>query len=83
MVPHIKDLYNGSLVGTSGNAPLTDADVNAMADQIIWFADPSLMKVLMRKDKAIGFLMAYPDISAALQKCKGRMWPFGWLRMLP
>ncbi len=83
MLPHIKDLYNGSLVGTSGNPPLTDEDVEAMANQILWFADPRIIKVLMKgDDKAIGFLLAYPDISAAVQKSHGRMFPFGWLRML-
>lgn len=30
----------------------------------------------------MGFLLAYPDISAALQKTKGRLFPFGWLTIL-
>lgn len=33
-------------------------------------------------DKAVGFLLAYPDISAALQKARGRLFPFGWLTLL-
>jgi len=82
MIPHLKDLYNGSLGGTSGNAPLTDEEVNAMASQIIWFTDPRLIKILMKGDKAVGFLLAYPDISTALQRCKGRLFPFGWLFVL-
>ena len=82
MLPQIKDLYNGSLVGTSGNPPLTDADVEAMANQILWFADPTIIKVLMKKEKAAGFLLAYPDISKALQRTNGRMFPLGWLQML-
>ena len=82
MLPHVKDLYNGSLVGTSGNPPLTDEDVNAMAKQILWFADPKIIKILMKDDKAVGFLLAYPDISAALQKTGGRLLPFGWMRLL-
>jgi len=82
ILPYIKGLYNGTLIGTSGNAPLTDEDVNAMADQILWFADPTIIKILMKGDKAVGFLLAYPDISAALQKTKGRLWPFGWIQML-
>jgi hypothetical protein len=53
-----------------------------MAQQIIWFTDPRLFKVLMKGEKAVGFLLAYPDISAALQKSKGRLFPFGWLHVL-
>ena len=30
----------------------------------------------------MGFLLAYPDISAALQRSKGRLFPLGWLYIL-
>ncbi|MDP2964636.1 MAG: hypothetical protein Q8N39_01210 [Pelolinea sp.] len=82
MLPHLKDLYNGSLVGTEDVTPMTDEEVKEMADQILWFADPRLIKVLMKDEQPVGFLLAYPDISAALQKTKGRIWPFGWVRLL-
>jgi len=36
----------------------------------------------MKDDRPVGFLLAYPDISAALQKTRGRLWPFGWVRLL-
>ena len=36
----------------------------------------------MKGKKSIGFLFAYPDISAALQRTKGRLFPIGWLDML-
>jgi hypothetical protein len=79
---HLKTLYNGALGGTSGGMPLTDAEFKTMADQIIWFADPNLIKIVMKDNKPVGFLLAYPDISAALQKIKGRLFPFGWLTVL-
>ena len=82
MLPHLKDLYNGSLVGTEDVTPLTDEEVEEMASQILWFADPRLIKVLMKDEQPVGFLLAYPDISAALIKTKGRIWPFGWVRLL-
>jgi hypothetical protein len=78
----LKDLYNSSLGGTHGNAPLTDAEVKALADQMIWFSDPRLIKIVFKSDQPVGFLFAYPDISAALQRTRGRMFPFGWLDLL-
>lgn len=78
----LKDLYNSSLGGTHGNAPLTDAEVKALADQMIWFADPRLIKIVFKDDQPVGFLFAYPDISAALQRTGGRLLPFGWLDLL-
>jgi GNAT superfamily N-acetyltransferase len=82
LVPIFKDLYNNALRGTGGNAPITDDEINAMANQLLWFSDPRLIKVVMKGDDPVGFLLAYPDISAALQKTKGRIFPFGWITLL-
>ena len=82
LVTHLKELYNNSLTGTEGTAPLTDEEVDTMANQLIWLADPKLVKLVMHGDKAVGFLFAYPDISAALQKTRGRLFPIGWLTLL-
>jgi hypothetical protein len=81
-VPRLQALYNASLAGTIDNTPLDDADARAMADQMLWFANPRLIKVLMKGDEPVGFLFAYPDISAALQRTRGRVWPLGWVDLL-
>ena len=81
-VPKMKELYNNALRGTAGNAPLTDEEARMMANQLLWFADPRLLKVVMRGDEPVGFLIAYPDISAALQKTRGKIFPFGWIMLL-
>ena len=81
-VPKMKELYNNALRGTAENAPLTDDEIKMMADQLLRFADPRLLKVVMKDDNPVGFLMSYPDISAALQKTKGRLFPFGWIALL-
>jgi hypothetical protein len=78
-VPRLADLYNAALAGGDGNIPLTDDEAKTMADQLLWFADPRLIKLVMKDDELIGFLFAYPDISAAVQRTQGRLFPFGWL----
>jgi hypothetical protein len=78
----LKDLYNGALRGTAGNAPISDEEANALADQLLWFADPKLIKIVMKGEEPVGFLLAYPDVSAALQRSKGRLFPFGWISLL-
>jgi hypothetical protein len=108
-VPGMKALYNSALRGTAGNAPLTDDEARMLANQLLWFSDPRLLKVIMKvadprqgadgprevpdraqgaaapsraREEPVGFLMAYPDISAALQKTRGRLFPFGWITLL-
>jgi hypothetical protein len=79
---HLKVLYNDALEGTNGGTPITDEEIKSMADQMLWFADPALIKIVLKEDRPVGFLLAYPDISAALQKTKGQIFPFGWLTIL-
>lgn len=85
----LKEIYNGALEGTTGGTPITDEEVKSMADQMLWFADPKLIKIVMKMDdprpgceRPVGFLLAYPDISAALQRTKGHLFPLGWLIIL-
>lgn len=82
IIPSLKDLYNSSLGETSGNTPMTDDEIKALTDQMLWFADPKLVKIVMKADQPVGFLLAYPDVSAAIQRTQGRLFPFGWLLLL-
>lgn len=82
LVGQLKGLYNGMIEGTTGNTPLTADEANSIANQLLWFADPKLIKVIMKDATPVGFLFAYPDISAALQRTKGRIYPLGWIDFL-
>lgn len=82
LIPKLKDLYNGALVGTEGGIPISDEEANAIGNQLLWFADPRLVKIILKDDEPVGFLLAYPDVSAALQRCNGRLWPTGWMDLL-
>lgn len=82
LLPHLKELYNGSLGDAGTNVPLTDEEVNALGESLLWIADPRLVKVVMKGEQPVGFVLAYPDISAAIQKMRGKMMPFGILPAL-
>lgn len=82
LLPQLKELYNLSIEGTPDNYPLADEEVQAIADQMLRFADPRLIKVVMKGERIVGYLFAYPDISAAQQRHRGRLLPFGWAGML-
>ena len=75
-------LYNESLAEPAGNPPITDEDMQQMVSQLLWIADPKLVKLIYKDDQPIGWFLAYPDIGAALQRSKGRLFPLGWLHIL-
>jgi GNAT superfamily N-acetyltransferase len=82
IVPKLKDLYNLSIQGTPGNYPVTDEEVQEIAGQMLRFADPRLIKIIMKGEEIVGFLFAYPDISAAQKRTRGRLLPIGWIDLL-
>jgi GNAT superfamily N-acetyltransferase len=82
IVPKIKQVYNQTLGIAERNSPLTEEEIDAVAQRMISVADPTLIKVVLRDDELIGFLFAFPNLSAAIRRCKGRPWPFGWLWLL-
>ena len=79
---YLKELYNGVLATSNGGIPITDEEIRELSNQLLWFADPALIKILMKDRHPVGFLLAYPDISKAFQESGGRLFPFGWLKLL-
>lgn len=82
IAPEMKTLYNSVLGTMEDNVPLSDAELDNIVNQMIWFADPDLIKIVRKEGVLIGFAFAFPDISAALQRTKGRLFPMGWLDLL-
>ncbi|MGI6740111.1 MAG: hypothetical protein ACOX7C_01290 [Brevefilum sp.] len=75
-------LYNESLAESAGNPPVTNEEMEQMVSQLLWIADPKLIKVMYRGKRPIGWLLAYPDVGSALQRARGNLFPLGWLYVL-
>ncbi len=82
LVPKFQALYDACLGGAPGTVPLTEGEARSMARQLMWFADPRLVKIVMKDEQPVGFLLAYPDISAAVQRTRGRVFPWNWVDLL-
>jgi hypothetical protein len=78
----IGKVYNESFSDNWEYCPLTQEEMDVVADRLIAIADPRLIKLVMKEDEIVGFAFAFPDISAAIQRTKGRVWPFGWIHLL-
>jgi hypothetical protein len=56
--------------------------MDTMVSQLLWIADPRLVKLIYKDEQPVGWILGYPDIGNALQRTKGRLFPFGWLQVL-
>ena len=81
-VDKIGKTYNDSFVENWEYWPLTDREIKFVVDQVIMVANPKLIKIITSGEKVIGFLFAFPDVSKAMQRSKGRLFPFGIIDLL-
>jgi hypothetical protein len=80
--PRIGRAYNQSFVHNWEYYPLTQREIDFVVDNIMVIADPRLIKIITHDDDVVGFLFAFPDVSAALQKARGRLFPTGIIHLL-
>jgi hypothetical protein len=69
--------YNQAFVNNWEYYPLSEKEISFLLQNLLTVADPRLIKVITHKDEAVGFLFGFPDISAALQRARGHLLPFG------
>ncbi|MBN1667534.1 MAG: hypothetical protein JW862_10615 [Anaerolineales bacterium] len=80
--PKIGEAYNKSFINNWEYYPLTDREVKFLLDNMLIIANPRLIKLVTYKEDPVGFLFAFPDLSAAMQRAKGRLLPFGMADIL-
>ncbi|MBN1438369.1 MAG: hypothetical protein JW929_03080 [Anaerolineales bacterium] len=77
------NLANRSIADNWGFYPVTEEEGKAIAKDLKSVVDPKLL--LFAEDahgKAIGFMMALPDVNTLLKGLNGRLFPFGWIKLL-
>lgn len=73
----IGQAYNDAFVDNWEYYPLTQHEIKFVVDNIISVADHRLIKIIVHGEQPVGFLFAFPDLSAALQRARGHLLPFG------
>jgi hypothetical protein len=82
LAPAMHRIYEEAWVQVWGYYPVELEEIEALIRRIASVADPRLIKVVLKEEEPIGFVIAYPDVSAAVQRIGGRLWPFGWIQVL-
>jgi len=80
--PRIGKAYNNAFVNNWEYYPLTQREIDFVVSNIMTIADHRLIKIIIHGDDVVGFLFAFHDVSAALQRARGRLFPFGLLDIL-
>ncbi len=61
---------------------MTEAELQEIIDDLLMVSLPSLIRVFRAEGRIAGFVLAFPDLSRALIRARGRLTPFTLLSIL-
>ena len=77
------DLLDETFAELYGTIPLTQKQKDYYISRYVPFANPAFIKIAVGDDnKMVGFMLAIPSLSRALQKANGHLFPFGFIHVL-
>ncbi|WP_298476249.1 GTP cyclohydrolase [uncultured Maribacter sp.] len=83
MADKMFDLFNESYASLSSFVPINDIQKAYFKKKYISFINPEYIKFILDKDdKLIAFGVVMPSFTEALQKAKGKLFPFGFYHLL-
>ena len=82
-VDEMFEVFNKSYSKLSTFVPISTAQIEHFKKKYIGFINPEFIKFVMNdQDKIIAFAIVMPSFSEALQKTKGKLFPFGIFHLL-
>jgi hypothetical protein len=78
----ILELMNEAFKEIYGFVPLNDKEKIEFANRYLPILDPKFIKAVESKGKVVGFAIGMPDISDGIREARGRLFPFGFLKIL-
>ena len=78
----IGHLYNRTFVDNYELCPLTDREMRLVASRFVSIADPKTIFFIKQGDDIAAFVFILPDVTKAIQRTGGRLFPFGWVDIL-
>ena len=65
-----------------GYTPLDEKEMEALAKRYMPVLDPRFVKAITVDGEVISFVIAMPDMTEGIQKARGRLLPFGFMKIL-
>lgn len=82
-VKQIFDVLNSAYKDLYGTIELDERLIKKYYDQFIILVNTDYLKLIVdENDKLVAFGLAIPSMNDAVQKSRGRLFPFGWYRVL-
>ncbi|HRD51397.1 MAG TPA: hypothetical protein PKY96_01990 [Flavobacteriales bacterium] len=82
IVPVLR-LVNATYGDLLGFAPMSEAEMRALASKYMFILDPQLVRLIAdARKEPVAFVIASPDMSEGFARANGKLFPFGWWHIL-
>ncbi len=80
----VLDLMNECYIGSNiyGYTPLDKQEMLDLAKRYLPVLDPRFVKVITSEGQIVAFIVGIPDMTEGIKKARGRLLPFGFLKIL-
>ncbi len=78
----IQDIYNSAWEKNWGFVPLTEEEIDHLADELKPILEPRVCFLAFMDDEPAGFSVMLPDYNQVLRHLDGRLFPFGIFKLL-
>jgi len=78
----ILGLMNETFDDLYGYTALDEAEMVSLAKQYLPVIDPRFVKVIIKDEQVIAFVLGIPNMSEGIRRAKGRLFPFGIIKIL-
>lgn len=68
--------------GIYGYAPMEDDEIDMLIKRYMPLLDPRFLKGIRHDDELAGFVIGIPDMTEGIRRARGRLFPFGFLKIL-
>ncbi|NLH76684.1 MAG: hypothetical protein GX465_06575 [Acidobacteria bacterium] len=65
-----------------GFAPLEEQEMDDLARRFLPILDPRFVKAIRKDGEVLAFIIAMPDMTEGIVRARGRLFPFGFFRVL-
>ena len=78
----IHNLFNDAWSNNWGFVPFTREEFELFGKYLKLLVNENFIRIAEVEGVPAAFMVVLPNLNEAIRACKGRLWPFGWLKLL-
>ena len=78
----LRDIFNDAWSENWGFVPFTEAEFKELGQNLKFLLHDEYIQIAEVDGEAAGFIIGMPNINEAIRDLKGKLFPFGWLKLI-